>query len=285
MNRSSKNPWRRTAWLGTWLCGGAVILMLASSSWAIDQQRFQATSQLPAVAEDQQPQGRRDRDQQRLIHPRPSPGWVLGVRVDNLPTGVRITYVLPNSAAWRAGLEVRDVIVSVQGYQVGYVGRQLYDLESELQLRADRSGRVRLLAWNHRDGELVNLDVVLDRHRPPVPLPDRPGIRGTLNFNAAVRSADRGELVVQLADITDRLLGHKPVAEQRIAFTGQLPVSFHLDVDPDQLPLPRRYELLAYLEVDGNRMLATLPGLYLLNRVDVRNVEMTLHPIRFDRRR
>jgi hypothetical protein len=45
------------------------------------------------------------------------PQWWLGVYVYNTPTGVVITRVVPNSPAARAGLEPRDCIVAVEGYQ------------------------------------------------------------------------------------------------------------------------------------------------------------------------
>lgn len=89
------------------------------------------------------------------------PQWWLGVYVYNTPTGVVITRVVPNSPAARAGLEPRDGIVAVEGYQVGYVHRRLYALGPELQLRADRNGEVLLLVQNRRNGELLNMDVQL----------------------------------------------------------------------------------------------------------------------------
>lgn len=95
--------------------------------------------------------------------------WRLGVYAYNTEKGVVITRVLPGSPAAREGLEPRDVIVTVDGYQVGYVGDLLYTLGEELQLRADHGGRVTLLVQNHRDDELLNLDVRLERHGWPVP--------------------------------------------------------------------------------------------------------------------
>jgi hypothetical protein len=106
------------------------------------------------------------------------PQWWLGVYVYNTSTGVVITRVVPNSPAARAGLEARDCIVAVEGYQVGYIHRRLYALGPELQLRADRSGEVLLLVQNWRNGELTNIQVRLmparnrTLDRPP-PRPQR----------------------------------------------------------------------------------------------------------------
>jgi hypothetical protein len=92
--------------------------------------------------------------------------WRLGVYAYNTSTGVVISRVVPNSPAWNAGLERGDRIVTVSGYQVGYVNRVLHPLGEELQLRAGRNGHVRLLLQNSRNRQLVNRDVSLERRGP-----------------------------------------------------------------------------------------------------------------------
>jgi predicted metalloprotease with PDZ domain len=114
--------------------------------------------------------------------PFPPPArWWLGVYAYNTPTGVVITRVVPNSPAARASLEPRDRIVTVEGYQVGYLQRRLYALGPELQLRADPSGRVLLLVQNWRNDELTNMNVRLAPAR--LRMPDRP--RGRLEGEEA----------------------------------------------------------------------------------------------------
>ena len=96
--------------------------------------------------------------------------WFLGVKVEYRDHGAQITHVERRSPAHRSGLEVRDVIVNVAGYQVGKVNGRLYLLERELGLRADRRGNVGLLVHNHRNGELALLPVRLEpieRRRDP----------------------------------------------------------------------------------------------------------------------
>jgi S1-C subfamily serine protease len=88
---------------------------------------------------------------------------MLGVYAYNTSTGVVITRVAPRSPAADAGLERSDVIVTVDGFQVGHVNGQLYLLGDELQHRAGSNGRVQLLVQNWRDNQLVNLDVTLQR--------------------------------------------------------------------------------------------------------------------------
>ncbi len=90
--------------------------------------------------------------------------WLLGVYARNTETGVVITRVVPGSAAAEVGLERNDRIITVDGFQVGNVNRQLYLLGDELQHRAGPNGRVRLLVQNWRDNRLLNLDVRLRRN-------------------------------------------------------------------------------------------------------------------------
>jgi len=92
----------------------------------------------------------------------PQGNWKLGVWAYNTESGVVVTRVAPDSPAERRGLERGDRIVSVGGYQVGYVGDLLYPLGYELRRQADGRGEVLLLVQNVRNKELLNLTVPLD---------------------------------------------------------------------------------------------------------------------------
>ena len=63
--------------------------------------------------------------------------WRLGIYPENTDTGVLLTEIVRGSAAERAGLEVNDRIISVHGYQVGYVDGTLYDSGQEFERHAD----------------------------------------------------------------------------------------------------------------------------------------------------
>jgi S1-C subfamily serine protease len=91
--------------------------------------------------------------------------WRLGVFVFNTESGVVITRIVPGSAATRIGLERGDRIVSIGGYQIGWVDDRLYPLGSELQRHAGGRGDVLLLVQNVRNRRLQNLQVQLDRVR------------------------------------------------------------------------------------------------------------------------
>ncbi len=107
----------------------------------------------------------------RWIAPRSE--WKLGVWGYSTDSGVVVTRVSPGSAAARAGIESGDKIVTVGGYQIGYVGDLLYPLGFELQRHAGRRGNVLLLVQNVRNEELMHLTVQLDRYGRdrPIPLP------------------------------------------------------------------------------------------------------------------
>lgn len=173
-------------------CAISIVLVLATSqdSQAVDPAKFGQPPQTenddaggqrlgdsnPPI-EGKRPQVVRDRDQgardrhtdlnqegSPAFHPpQLHPQWMLGVRVWYLDTGARVTQAFRNTPAWRVGLEPRDIIVSIDGYQIGYVNRRLYEISSELNTRAGRSGRVRLLVQNWRDNQLMNVDVQLAR--------------------------------------------------------------------------------------------------------------------------
>jgi len=96
----------------------------------------------------------------------PQGNWKLGVWAYNTDNGVVVTRVAPDSPAARRGLERGDRIVSVGGYQVGYVGDLLYPLGYEVRRQADARGEVLLLVQNVRDKELLNLTVQLDHLLP-----------------------------------------------------------------------------------------------------------------------
>jgi uncharacterized lipoprotein YbaY len=140
-----------------------------------------ATCMVLAAAPPAHAQDLRDRDNNGIPDEmesrryRPGGGQQMGVRVRNLDTGVELTQVFGGSPAARAGLQPGDRIVSVGGYQVGYVGNKLYDLADEAGQRVGPNGIVRVLALQQRTGQLVNFDVPVGSGNTPVPPVVGPG--------------------------------------------------------------------------------------------------------------
>jgi hypothetical protein len=92
----------------------------------------------------------------------PTTQWSLGVRGDSTETGFLVRQVASGSAAERARLQADDVIITVEGFQVGQVAGRLYDLTQEINRRADSTGGVRLLLQDGITGKLASVRVQLD---------------------------------------------------------------------------------------------------------------------------
>jgi uncharacterized lipoprotein YbaY len=189
----------------------------------------------------------------RLLPPRPDREgrWFLGVEVEYREYGAVITRVTRPSPARRAGLEPRDVIVTVNGYQIGQVNNRLYPLDRELELRASRRGRVRLLVQNLRNGDLTNLDIQLERADRPSDPSREATLIGTVTSRRESQLPRGAVLTVRLLDVTDPRAALNPLAQQTYRDLGPLPIPFELGYDPDQIAPGRRYVLQAAVTVNG----------------------------------
>lgn len=219
----------------------------------------------------------RDDDNLRI---RPTPGrgrWTLGITATDTETGVRINRVMPRSAADRAGLERGDLIVTVNGYQVGFVQGRLYDLPTELERRADRRGRVRLLVQNRRDGQLQNLDVRLDSGsgagRPPDSdsEPSQPPVEGaTLTGRALLNPPNvplpfRATLTVQMYVLGGRGQPGQLIGQNVVQPLETSPIPFSLRYDASRIPPGGQVGLAAQIAVNG-RVLFETPGVQRIGR-------------------
>ena len=189
----------------------------------------------------------------RLVPPRPDRDrrWYLGVEVDYRDYGAVITRVIRNSPARRGGLETRDVIVTVNGYQIGTVGGRLFPLDRELELRASRRGLVRLLVQNQRTGQLANLDVQLERADQPGNAEDRGVLVGTVTVRQLGQLPRSAVLAVRLVDLSDPRGSTIPLIQKTYRDLGPLPIPFELEYDRAQIVPGRRYALQAAVTVNG----------------------------------
>jgi len=171
--------------------------------------------------------------------------WRLGIYPQDTDTGVVITQVVRGSAAERAGLEANDRIVSVHGYQVGYVGGTLYDCGQEFERHADDQGWVRVLVQNNRDGKLMNLPLQLD--------PRHQGITGTVAYRDRSALPRDAVLNVELREVLP--YNSRPVTLTRQTYTAaRQPISFNLDYDPTQIDSRRNYVLHANITSGGRQI-------------------------------
>lgn len=188
----------------------------------------------------------------KILPPGERPGqalWRLGVTVDTLDVGMRIRDVVSRSAAARVGLERDDIIVAVNGYQIGRVGNRVYTLEDELQRRADPRGEVRLLVLDHRTARLVNIDVRLDRAW------DRArdvAIRGEVSFRERIALPSDAELRIEVQRRTT--FGRNIIARETFRRLGQPPIAFELRYPIENVDPKDRYELKAEIWSRGTRL-------------------------------
>lgn len=179
----------------------------------------------------------------------------LGVTVRNTETGVLINSVQPGSPASRAGLEAGDTIVTVGGYQVGYVESRLFDLGDEIARRVDTRGQVTLLVRNRRNGNLVNV---------PVSFSGNSGGGGVLSVSGVVSIRDRitpsrnAILTLRLLDITHNHWQHVPVQTINLRAPRTWPMEYQLDVNANKVTPGHRYAIEAEVKEGVRTILETV---------------------------
>jgi uncharacterized lipoprotein YbaY len=169
--------------------------------------------------------------------------WSLGAYIRNLDVGVQISDLVAGGSAEKLGLERNDVIVSVGGYQVGYVGNRLYDVTDEIRKRVDQqTGKVVALVLDSRDRELKNVTLDLNAAESAI------GGMITLRDNASLPTDTVME--VQIRNLT------KPYQEvnggrslSRVSGIG--PFSYTIRFDPTYIDSRDQYQLMATVSVNG----------------------------------
>lgn len=177
--------------------------------------------------------------------------WRLGITIAPSDIGVRVREVLQGSPAARVGLEPRDIIVNVNGYQVGEVAGRDYPLDEELQRRAGHNGRVSLLVQDHRSNRLVTVPVQLERAHGGT----KDVIRGVVEYRERMALPPDAVLRVTLQRGTFR--GMETIAEETYRNPGNPPIRFELHY-PRESVFPReKYYLTAQIDSGGRRILVS----------------------------
>jgi len=220
----------------------------------------------------------------------PVPGqrrWRLGVNVRDTDAGVLIIEVFQGTAANRAGIEVGDIVVSVNGYQVGNVLGRVYDIADEFERRADPQGRVRFLILDARTGELVNRDINLDRRSGlpsinplPNPQPQVVTVTGRVALRERVFLPQNGTVDVQLLDVTQpgraELIG-----QQQIRGPAQSPWAFALRLDAQRVQPQGRYVVQCRVYLDRTVAWSTAAPVAVLTRGNpAQDITLTVEPVR-----
>lgn len=175
--------------------------------------------------------------------------WRLGVYSKDQDTGVKIYDIVNGGAAYRAGLEINDTIVAVNGYQVGYVNGQLFDCGTEFDRSADQNGWVTLLVQNNRDNRLINVPVQLDSRL------------STLNGSVALQNRQNlpanAIVNVELKELNGNNANPITFASTQIDKITQYPIPFSLDYDPAHITQNGRYMVYASVLVNGREVYRT----------------------------
>lgn len=194
------------------------------------------------------------------------PEWQLGVETQNTATGVYIRSVTPGGAANRANIEAQDVIVSVNGYQVGMVEDRLYDLNDELNARADERGVVSLLIQDHRSLRLARVRVQLQKSRQT--------LRGKVVFRGPGSLPPDAIVTVQI-DNASR--SYYQVRHGQTSFrpnSSEMP--FEIAYDPSYVDPNDFYQVRAFVTQNGRTIMDTPQPVRVLTRGNPSNVSLEL---------
>jgi uncharacterized lipoprotein YbaY len=174
--------------------------------------------------------------------------WRLGVAIENVDTGVMLTDIERGMPAERAGLEKGDVIVNVEGFQIGYVNGALYDLGDEIRKRVDQQGRVNFLVFDQRTRQLQSLPVTLVQQSSG-------GVRGEVVCRERITLTQQAVLTVRLRDVTYPTWQSVKVGEHVIPNPKHPPIPFAITLDPTTIYPDHKYALDAYLVDRGQIVL------------------------------
>ena len=192
--------------------------------------------------------------------------WRLGIYPENTDTGVRVGEVVRGSAAERAGLEVNDRLVSIGGYQVGYVAGTLYDIGTEFERNADEQGWVSVLVQNNRDGKLMNMPLQLD--------PRHESITGTITYRDRSALPRDAVATVELREVLRSDLRPVTIARQTISPASRVPISFSIEYDPSEIDSRRTYVIDANITAAGRQIYAMRQSAPIFNGRPSTNVQL-----------
>lgn len=200
-----------------------------------------------------------------------NPDWQLGITVDNTTAGVVVRNVQPRSAAERAGLEAGDIILTVGGFQVGYVDNRLFDVGEEIRRRVDAQGSVRMLVQDLRTGKVNLLNVNLQNVSVSV--------RGDVVWRDLNRLPAGATLQVRIDNITRPYQAVGGGLLNTLIVQNQ-PIPFELNLDPSYLVAGERYQIQAMIRSGEQVIYATTqPVIIDPTRGSLNNVRLEVSPV------
>ncbi|WDI43823.1 YbaY family lipoprotein [Bremerella sp. P1] len=197
--------------------------------------------------------------------------WRLGIEGENSVTGVVVRQVESGSAAARINIVPGDIIVCVAGDQVGNVGNQIFDLQEELNQHADRFGRVQMLIYYQRIGQLRSLNVQLQDHPA--------GLTGTLAVESGRLPAD-AVVTIRLENVSRPFyVVRNGEYSFRASGYGIGDIPFQLNYDPAYISNNDTYRLRAWITSGGRTIYDTVQPPLVLTRGNPTTTRLLLRPV------
>lgn len=183
-----------------------------------------------------------------LTGPMSGDQWSLGVRGDSTETGFLISQVTPGSSAERARLQRGDTIITVEGFQVGQVAGRLYDLNQEINRRADTTGIVSIVLQDGQTGRLAAVRIQLDGHTSQ--------ITGVV-LSPQILPPD-AVVTVQIENLTRPNWAVRN-GQQVLSGANLRNVSFRIPYDPTYISAQDAYQVRAMVSSGGRDIMYTQP--------------------------
>lgn len=181
---------------------------------------------------------------------KPPGTYAMGIMARNTAAGVEVVSVQPGSVALASGLRAGDVIINVAGYQVGYVGDHLYDLNDEIARRINAAHQVPLLV---RRGGTGALEQVAARYATKT----GSTVTGVLTAEAGRSIPPTALVTVRLLDVTEPQWKDVAITQGTLPASTGFPATYRLEL-PVLVP-QHRYGIDARVE-DAGRLLLQAPS-------------------------
>lgn len=194
-------------------------------------------------------------------------GWSLGANIRDTDTGVLITQTTPGGAARAANLNEGDMVVTVNGFQVGLVGNKRYDILQEIHKRAAETNGVISLVYLPSGGNQLRR-MTLDLNNSAT------SVSGVITLPPNTFLPPGSQLTVELRNRTHNFQEING-GVKRLQVSGTGPFRFDLNYDPRFIHYDEEHVLQAFVE-SGNQRLVGITLVNLNPNRGINNISLAL---------